>query len=340
MDGKPVLVRCIREQHLAPPAPAKVSQNLARFDIPEFVSAPDARVLHLGSGNVPAPDPWVLSLDVLPCENVDVVAEAEALPLADASFDYVEAGAVFEHLADPLGAVREVKRVLRPGGRFSIDTAFMQSYHGFPQHFFNMTPHAVEVALVGGFELEEARVPEFAGPIAAVVQLLERFLSYLPQEAAAEISRLSIAELVDRVRNDPAGGLSFERGYTKYGRRSLAASFRVLARKPPGWSAEAETAPPAVAARAEYFAIREELILRHHEVLLYRRMALENGHRGTVGEPPEAIDALLDRFHLRNPLDIGACNGMVTGMRMAEELLRQTRDLWIYAYLTAVEPRD
>lgn len=44
------------------------------------------------------------------------VAAAEALPFADASFDAVTFVDVIEHVADARAAVREIARVLRPGG--------------------------------------------------------------------------------------------------------------------------------------------------------------------------------------------------------------------------------
>jgi ubiquinone/menaquinone biosynthesis C-methylase UbiE len=45
-----------------------------------------------------------------------VVADALHLPFADASFDAAHAHALFQHLSDPLGAMAELHRVLRPGG--------------------------------------------------------------------------------------------------------------------------------------------------------------------------------------------------------------------------------
>jgi SAM-dependent methyltransferase len=50
----------------------------------------------------------------------------EGLPFDDATFDIVVAGELLEHLADPAGAVANVHRVLRPGGRFvgSVPNAF------------------------------------------------------------------------------------------------------------------------------------------------------------------------------------------------------------------------
>ena len=45
-------------------------------------------------------------------------ANADALPFPDASFDAVVVCLVFEHIADHVPAIREIARVLEPGGRF------------------------------------------------------------------------------------------------------------------------------------------------------------------------------------------------------------------------------
>ena len=51
-----------------------------------------------------------------------VNADAAGLPFADCSFDLVTSNMVFEHVADPLLVLREIRRVVSPGGRLILLT--------------------------------------------------------------------------------------------------------------------------------------------------------------------------------------------------------------------------
>ena len=49
-----------------------------------------------------------------------IVADAAALELADASCDAARADRMLQHVADPLAALREMRRILKPGGRLVV----------------------------------------------------------------------------------------------------------------------------------------------------------------------------------------------------------------------------
>jgi ubiquinone/menaquinone biosynthesis C-methylase UbiE len=57
-----------------------------------------------------------LAFDVGLSNTSFLVGDVHALPLADASVDIVHAHQVLQHVDDPVAAVREMRRVLRPGG--------------------------------------------------------------------------------------------------------------------------------------------------------------------------------------------------------------------------------
>ncbi len=57
-----------------------------------------------------------------------IVGDIEQLPFAAATFDLVSANMVVEHVRDPVRLFGEVRRVLRPGGRFLIHTPNARGY--------------------------------------------------------------------------------------------------------------------------------------------------------------------------------------------------------------------
>ena len=63
------------------------------------------------------------------------IGEAEALPLEDRSVDYVFANMCLHHVDSPPEAIREMARILKPGGRFIItdldchDFEFLRTEH-------------------------------------------------------------------------------------------------------------------------------------------------------------------------------------------------------------------
>jgi SAM-dependent methyltransferase len=71
------------------------------------------------------------------------------LPFDDGSFDLITANMVFEHLEDPVHALREIHRVLRPGGRLIFHTP---NELGYTTLLARATPELVKGKLVQLFE--------------------------------------------------------------------------------------------------------------------------------------------------------------------------------------------
>lgn len=68
-----------------------------------------------------------------------LVGDAHHLPLSDESMDAVLLVSVLEHLRDPIRAVNEIYRVLKPGGIFFSYAPFYHPYHGSPHDYFRFT---------------------------------------------------------------------------------------------------------------------------------------------------------------------------------------------------------
>lgn len=61
-----------------------------------------------------------------------VVADARALPFEDASFDHAYGVWVLEHIRDGARVLRELRRVLRPGGTVALHETDYAMFHVFP----------------------------------------------------------------------------------------------------------------------------------------------------------------------------------------------------------------
>ncbi|MBN8674534.1 MAG: class I SAM-dependent methyltransferase [Chitinophagales bacterium] len=66
---------------------------------------------------------------------LDIVSDIAAIPLPDASVDAIMCTEVFEHIPDPVAAVKEFKRLLKPGGYLLITAPFASLTHFAPYHF-------------------------------------------------------------------------------------------------------------------------------------------------------------------------------------------------------------
>lgn len=77
----------------------------------------------------------------------DIVGDVCDMPFEDKSFDAVLAINLLEHVEDPFTAMKEIYRVLKPGGYAYFDTPFIFYYHpmkGYYKDFYRFTRDAWE----------------------------------------------------------------------------------------------------------------------------------------------------------------------------------------------------
>jgi SAM-dependent methyltransferase len=126
---------------------------------------PKARILDVGAGGRRI-TPEIITFDAFPGPGVDIVGDIHAMPIPDDSFDCVFCTGTLEHVRDPWQAVREIHRVLTPGGVVHIDVPFIQGYHPDPTDYWRFTLDGLRL-LCGSFEELDAGV--HIGPSCALV---------------------------------------------------------------------------------------------------------------------------------------------------------------------------
>jgi ubiquinone/menaquinone biosynthesis C-methylase UbiE len=81
-----------------------------------------------------------------------VLGQIEALPFDDASFNLVTANMVLEHVAQPETCLREISRILAPGGLFLCHTP---NVWGYPTMLGRLLPDAVKRRMIKALDGRE-----------------------------------------------------------------------------------------------------------------------------------------------------------------------------------------
>ena len=151
-------------------AESKITQKLKK----------DAVCVSIGGGPVRTHEQFInLNIGLFP--NVDIVGDGHQLPYANNSVDAVYSNAVFEHLHSPDVAASEMYRVMKKGAKAYISTPFMQSYHGYPNHYQNFTVSGhTKLFERQGFKVLDSGC--CVGPTTAIRFLIAKYLlNYLPK---------------------------------------------------------------------------------------------------------------------------------------------------------------
>ena len=71
---------------------------------------------------------------------IDIISDIANIPVDNDSFDAIMCIEVFEHLTDPLDALKEFKRILKSGGMLILTAPFNSLTHYAPYHFSTGLP--------------------------------------------------------------------------------------------------------------------------------------------------------------------------------------------------------
>jgi SAM-dependent methyltransferase len=113
-------------------------------------------VIDLGCGDMPYKKLLMSSGKITSYKGVDIKSDiynkippdyfwdGQTIPLNDNSADWVIATEFFEHYFDTQSILKEIKRVLRPGGKIFFTVPFVWNYHETPYDEYRFTKYSLE----------------------------------------------------------------------------------------------------------------------------------------------------------------------------------------------------
>ena len=184
--GVPLMLPESREVRVVPP---DHESNQIDESVLDWLDSFPGWTLNLGAGSSVRRPPRCIEVEYALFRNTSVVGDAHRLPFKDGAFDAVISYNTFEHLRDPPVAASELHRVLRPGGRLRMQTAFLQPLHEEPAHFYNCTEFGLR-EWFSAFEIEDCFVPGNMNPAFALGWVSSVLLWNVGVERGVESRRL------------------------------------------------------------------------------------------------------------------------------------------------------
>jgi len=130
-------------------------------------------IINIGSG-ITRFHEEIINLDIFPFENVDLVTDATKFPIKDASVDMIITESTLEHIPNADLAIKEICRVVKPGGYVFASIPFVFPFHASPNDFMRLT----EEGLKRRFDVfEPVKIGMRGGPASALVTFLMHFLA-------------------------------------------------------------------------------------------------------------------------------------------------------------------
>ena len=107
---------------------------------------------------------------------IDYRCDIASVPVADAAFDAILCTEVLEHVREPIKAVQEMARILKPGGRLLLTAPLGSGIHQEPHHYYGgYTPYWYRDFL-GAAGFSQVEVEANAGSFSFFAQESIRFV--------------------------------------------------------------------------------------------------------------------------------------------------------------------
>jgi SAM-dependent methyltransferase len=94
----------------------------------DYVSQDFCQYEGKGNGNALQTGAWDTS-------QIDIISNIVSIPVSDESFDVILCSEVLEHIPNPVAAINEFSRILKPDGILLITAPFCSLTHFAPYHF-------------------------------------------------------------------------------------------------------------------------------------------------------------------------------------------------------------
>jgi len=135
---------------------------------------------------------------------IDIISDLCAIPVADESFDAILCTEVLEHVPDPIAALREMARVLRPGGKLILTAPLGSGLHQLPYHFYGGYTRQFYERYLPELALNVVSIEPNGGLFGHLVELNGRAYSLI--EGALRSRRLRVLRPIFRLvlQNIPA----------------------------------------------------------------------------------------------------------------------------------------
>jgi SAM-dependent methyltransferase len=192
------------------------------------------RLLDVGCGEKPYAPLFAgraaeyVGLDTAAHADAELVGPIEAIPAGDGTFDVAICIQVLEHVEDPAGGIRELDRVVRPGGRVLLSTHGTIVYHPNPVDLWRWTHEGLERLFAANGDWGSVTVTPGAGTASTLAMLNAIYLEHVLRRTPLRPIRGPLVAALNR-----AGRALDRRSATLREPRpgTLAANYHVVAEK-------------------------------------------------------------------------------------------------------------